>query len=67
LKNSAFSYLYGSVSYLFGYENIGCFSLMWHKSWEKKEAKGSGKPVSKNNQRCNCVFRESKPRPNIKR
>ena len=28
LKNSAFSYLYGSVSYLFGYENIGCFSLM---------------------------------------
>ena len=28
LKNSGFSYLYGSVSYLFGYENIGCFSLM---------------------------------------
>ena len=28
LKNSDFSYLYGSISYLFGYENIGCFSLM---------------------------------------
>ena len=28
LKNSGFSYLYGSVSYLLGYENIGCFSLM---------------------------------------
>jgi len=28
LKNSGFSYLYGSISYLFGYENIGCFSLM---------------------------------------
>ena len=28
MKNSGFSYLYGSVSYLFGYENIGCFSLM---------------------------------------
>jgi hypothetical protein len=28
LKNSGFSYLYGSISYLFGYENIGYFSLM---------------------------------------
>jgi hypothetical protein len=28
LKNSGFSYLYGSISYLFGYENFGCFFLM---------------------------------------
>ena len=28
LKNSGFLYLYWSISYLFGYENIGCFSLM---------------------------------------
>jgi hypothetical protein len=35
LKNSgfsylygSFSYLYGSISYLFGYENFGCFFLM---------------------------------------
>jgi hypothetical protein len=27
LKNSGFSYLYGSISYLFGYENFGCFFL----------------------------------------
>ena len=30
LKNSGFSYLYGSVSYLFGYEKNRCFSLMNH-------------------------------------
>ena len=29
MKNGGFSYLYGSVSYLFGYENIGCFSLIF--------------------------------------
>jgi hypothetical protein len=28
LKNSGFSYLYGSISYLFGYEKNRCFSLM---------------------------------------
>jgi hypothetical protein len=28
-KNSGFSYLYGSISYLFGYEKNRCFSLMW--------------------------------------
>ena len=28
MKNSGFSYLYGSVSYLFGYEKNRCFSLM---------------------------------------
>ena len=27
-KNSGFSYLYGSISYLFGYEKNRCFSLM---------------------------------------
>jgi len=28
LKNSGVSYLYGSISYLFGYEKNRCFSLM---------------------------------------
>ena len=28
LKNSDFSYLYGSISYLFGYEKNRCFFLM---------------------------------------
>jgi hypothetical protein len=28
LKNSGFSYLYGSISYLFGYEKNRCFFLM---------------------------------------
>jgi hypothetical protein len=29
LKNSGFSYFYGSISYLFGYEKNRCFFLMW--------------------------------------
>ncbi len=28
MKNSDFSYVYGSISYLFGYEKNGCFFLM---------------------------------------
>ncbi len=37
LKNSGFSYLYGSVSYLCGYEKNCCFSLMTGrrvKAWQ---------------------------------
>jgi hypothetical protein len=44
LKNSGFSYLYGSISYLFGYENFGCFFLMREKT--DRDARRPGRLTS---------------------
>jgi hypothetical protein len=45
LENSGFSYLYGSISYLFGYENFGCFFLMDRGPRAKRSDVWGGKEI----------------------